>query len=198
MQTNVNNIVCDAEETDWLDLTYTERKYVQTDKKTRKLGKKLIVALAIVALLLVGFGTAMLIDNDFSAQVFTAVQKAYTSVLAIFDGATPTNNTITLPVNITLVDSVDGVSTFGGGKATLSFTSGTVTEVTENSVTVALDDDTTITYSNLVAVCVAVGDSVEQNTLIGKYDGTFSTVIAESGEVVKQVVASPTQLSWQA
>ena len=198
MQTNVNNIVCDAEETDWLDLTYTERKYVQTDKKPRKLGKKLIVALAIVALLVVGFGTAMLIDNDFSTQVFTAVQKAYTSVLAIFDGATPTNNTITLPVNITLVDSVDGVSTFGGGKATLSFTSGTVTEVTENSVTVALDDDTTITYSNLVAVFVAVGDTVEQNTLIGKYDGTFSTVIAESGEVVKQVVASPTQLSWQA
>ena len=158
----------------------------------------MIVALAIVALLVVGFGTAMLIDNDFSTQVFTAVQKAYTSVLAIFDGATPTNNTITLPVNITLVDSVDGVSTFGGGKATLSFTSGTVTEVTENSVTVALDDDTTITYSNLVAVFVAVGDSVEQNTLIGKYNGTFSTVIAESGEVVKQVVASETQLSWQA
>lgn len=198
MQTNVNNIVCDAEETDWLDLTYAERKYVQTDKKPRKMGKKLIVALAIVALLVVGFGTAMLIDNDFSTQVFTAVQKAYTSVLAIFDGATPTNNTITLPVNITLVESVDGVSTFGGGKATLSFTSGTVTEVTENSVTVALDDDTTITYSNLVAVFVAVGDTVEQNTLIGKYDGTFSTVIAESGEVVKQVVASPTQLSWQA
>ena len=198
MQTNVNNIVCDAEETDWLDLTYPERKYVQTDKKPRKLGKKLIVALAIVALLVVGFGTAMLIDNDFSTQVFTAVQKAYTSVLAIFDGATPTNNTITLPVNITLVDSVDGVFTFGGGKATLSFTSGTVTEVTGNSVTVALDDDTTITYSNLVAVFVAVGDNVEQNTLIGKYDGTFSTVIAESGEVVKQVVASPTQLSWQA
>ncbi|MBQ2914425.1 MAG: hypothetical protein IJE50_02745 [Clostridia bacterium] len=198
MQTNVNNIVCDAEETDWLDLTYTERKYVQTDKKPRKRTKTLVVALIVVAVVVAAFGTAMLIDNDFSTEVFAGIKKAYTSVLAIFQDATPTNNTITLPVNITLVDSVDGVSTFGGGKATLSFTSGTVTEVTENSVTVALDDDTTITYSNLVAVFVAVGDSVEQNTLIGKYDGTFSTVIAESGEVVKQVVASETQLSWQA
>lgn len=197
MQTNVNNIVCDAEETDWLDLTYTERKYIKKEKPRKKL-KGIFVALIIVAVIVAGFGTAMLIDNDFSTEVFTAVKKAYTSVLAIFDGATPTSNTITLPVNITLVNSIDGVSTFGGGKATLSFTSGIVTSVEDNSVTVSIDQDTTITYTNLTAVFVSVGDSVEQNTLIGKYDGTFSTVIAESGEVVKQVVASETQLSWQA
>lgn len=197
MQTNVNNIVCDAEETDWLDLTYTERKYIKKEKPRKKL-KKVFVALIIVAVIVAGFGTAMLIDNNFSAEVFTAVKKAYTSVLAIFDGATPTNNTITLPVNITLVDSIDGVSTFGGGKATLSFTSGTVTAIDESSVTVAIDQDTTITYTNLTAVFVSVGDSVEQNTLLGKYSGTFSTMIAESGEVIKQVVASETQLSWQA
>lgn len=197
MQTNVNNIVCDAEETDWLDLTYTERKYIKKEKPRKKL-KKVFVALIVVAVIVAGFGTAMLIDNNFSTEVFTAVKKAYTSVLAIFDGATPTNNTITLPVNITLVDSIDGVSTFGGGKATLSFTSGTVTAIDESSVTVAIDQDTTITYTNLTAVFVSVGDSVEQNTLLGKYSGTFSTMIAESGEVIKQVVASETQLSWQA
>jgi hypothetical protein len=61
-----------------------------------------------------------------------------------------------------------------------------------------MDDNTTITYSNLTAVFVAVGDSVEANTLIGKYSGTFSTVISESGTVVTQVVASDTQLTWQA
>ena len=197
MQTNVNNIVCDAEETDWLDLTYTERKYIKKEKPRKKL-KKVFVALIVVAVIVAGFGAAMLIDNNFSTEVFTAVKKAYTSVLAIFDGATPTNNTITLPVNITLVDSIDGVSTFGGGKATLSFTSGTVTAIDESSVTVAIDQDTTITYTNLTAVFVSVGDSVEQNTLLGKYSGTFSTMIAESGEVIKQVVASETQLSWQA
>ena len=197
MQTNVNNIVCDAEETDWLDLTYTERKYIKKEKPRKKL-KKVFVALIVVAVIVAGFGAAMLIDNNFSTEVFTAVKKAYTSVLAIFDGATPTDNTITLPVNITLVDSIDGVSTFGGGKATLSFTSGTVTAIDESSVTVAIDQDTTITYTNLTAVFVSVGDSVEQNTLLGKYNGTFSTMIAESGEVIKQVVASETQLSWQA
>lgn len=197
MQTNVNNVVCDAEETDWLDLSYTERKYIQTAKPRKKV-KKVFVALIVVAVMVVAFGAALLIDNDFSAEVFAGVKKAYTSVLSFFNDGVPTNNTITLPVNITLVDSVDGVSTFGGGKATLSFTSGTVTSVDETTVTVAMDDDTTITYSNLTTVFVAVGDSVQPNTLLGKYQGTFSTTIAESGEIVKQVVASETQLTWQA
>ena len=81
----------------------------------------------------------------------------------------------------------------------------TVTVVSSTDVTVplvkdnvAMDDDTTITYSNLTTVFVAVGDSVQPNTLLGKYQGTFSTTIAEGGEIVKQVVASETQLTWQA
>ncbi len=197
MQTNVNNVVCDAEETDWLDLTYTERKYVNNTKPRKKM-RTIFKVLIVLAVCVAVFGAALLIDNDFSTEVFTAAKNAYTSVIAIFQEPTPTNNTITLPVNVTLVDSVDGVSTFGGGKATLSFTNGTVTAVDETSVTVAIDDDTTITYTNLTAVFVAVGDTVEQNTLIGKYQGTFSTVIAEDGAVVKQVIASETQLSWQA
>lgn len=197
MQTNVNNVVCDAEETDWLDLNYTERKYVNSPKPRKKM-RTIFKVMIVVAVCVAVFGAALLIDNDFSTDVFATVKKAYTSVISIFQQPTPTNNTITLPVNVTLVDSNDGISTFGGGKATLSFTKGTVTAVDETSVTVAIDEDTTISYTNLTAVFVAVGDTVEQNTLLGKYDGTFSTVIAESGQVVKQVVASETQLSWQA
>ncbi len=196
MQTNVNNVVCDAEETDWLDLSYTQRKYVNNKKKGGKMPKVfkiLIVAVVCIALL----GTVLLIDNDFSTEVFATVKKAYSSVLALFQEPTPTNNTITLPVNVTLVDSADGISTFSGGKATLSFTDGTVTAVDESSVTVAIDQDTTITYQNLTTVFVAVGDNVSTNSLLGKYQGTFSTVIAEGGAVVKQVVASETQLTWQ-
>lgn len=197
MQTNVNTVVCDAEETDWLDLSYTERKYVNNGKQHKKM-PAIFKVLMVVALCVAIFGGALLIDNDFSADIFATVKKAYSSVLAIFDADTPTNNVITLPVNVTLVDSADGISTFGGGKATLSFTSGTVTAVDETSVTIAIDDDTSITYSNLTTVFVALGETVQQNTLIGKYNGTFSTVIAESGTVVTQVVASDTQLSWQA
>ena len=37
MQTNVNTVVCDAQETDWLDLSYTERKYIQTEKPRKKM-----------------------------------------------------------------------------------------------------------------------------------------------------------------
>ncbi len=196
MQTNVNTVVCDAEEADWLDLSYTERKYVNNGKQRKKM-PAIFKVLMVVALCVAIFGGALLIDNDFSADVFTAAKKAYSSVLAIFNVDTPTNNVITLPVNVTLMDSADGVSTFGGGKATLSFTSGTVTAVDESSVTIAIDDDTSITYSNLTTVFVSLGETVQQNTLIGKYDGTFSTVIAESGTVVTQVVASDTQLSWQ-
>ncbi len=200
MDQSVNSVVCDAQESDWLDISYAERNYVspQKHKKTAKKPlakglKVLMIAIACVALL----GVALLVDGDFQRDVFATVKSAYSQVLSVFVEPTPTNNAITLPANVNLVDSADGVSTFGGGKATLSFTSGVVTSIGENTVTVAIDEDTTITYTGLVSIFVEQGDSVEVNWLLGKYDGTFTAVIAEKGLVVKQVVASETQLSWE-
>ncbi len=198
---NVNNVVCDAEENDWLDITYTQRNYLPTEqpkkaKSSKRIPKGLKI-LAVVVLCVAIFGGMLLIDGNFSKEVFATVKSVYSSVIGVFQ-PTEGSNVITVPVNVDLIDSLDGISTFGGGKATLSFTEGTVQSVDETSVCVALSEEVTITYTNLTSVFVKVGDLVATNSLLGKYDGTFSTVISQNGEVVKQVVASDTQLVWQA
>ena len=207
----VNSIVCDAEEADWLDVSYSERKYVaeQTPAKkkvrfhfknangAKKIAKPLkIIAVAVVCVALLA--TMLLLDGNFGKDVFLTAKGAYASVLSIFDKSEPqdVSATITIPSNHTLVDVTDGVATFEGGKATLSFTVGKVIDVTENSVTIGIDDDTAITYDCLTSVFVSVGDSVSVGSLLGKYDGTFTATITQRGETVKDVIGSETQLTW--
>ena len=110
---------------------------------------------------------------------------------------TPISAKIELPSNVDLVEVNEGVATFSGGRATLSFTDGKVTAATENSVTVAIDENTSITYSNLTDVYVAVDDVVTTNSLLGKYEKNFTaTILNGNGEAVKDVVGSDKQLTW--
>ena len=207
----VNSIVCDAEEADWLDVSYSERKYVAeqapTKKKVKfsfknangvgKIAKPLkIVAIAVVCVALLA--AMLFIDGNFGKDVFQTAKGAYSSVLSIFDKGEPQDvaATIAIPSNHTLVDVNEGVATFEGGRATLSFTAGKVIDVTETSVTVAIDDDTAITYDCLTTVFVNVGDTVSAGNLLGKYDGTFTATISQSGETVKDVIGSEKQLTW--
>ena len=207
----VNSIVCDAEEADWLDVSYSERRYVAEPaegKKNAKIRskkatgvKKISRPLKIVAIavLCVAVLAAMLfIDGNFGKDVFQTAKAAYSSVLAIFDKAEPqdVSATIAIPKNHDLIDITDGVATFEGGRATLSFTAGKVIDATETSVTVAIDDDTAITYDGLTTVFVTIGDTVSIGSLLGKYDGTFTATITQSGETVTDVVGSETQLTW--
>ena len=206
----VNSIVCDAEEADWLDVSYSERKYVEEPapqkKKSKinfhfpkgkiKLGKPLkIVAIAVLCVALLA--AMMFIDGNFGKDVFQTAKAAYSSVLSIFDNQPQdVSASITIPSNHNLVDVNDGVATFNGGRATLSFTAGTVIDATDTSVTVAMDDATAITYENLTNVMVAVGDTVAVGSLLGKYDGTFTASISQSGKTVTDVIGSETQLTW--
>ena len=207
----VNSIVCDAEEADWLDVSYSERKYVaeQTPEKkkarfsfknangVKKISKPLkIVAIAVLCVAVLA--AMLFIDGSFGKDVFQTAKAAYSSVLSIFDKAEPqdVSATIAIPSNHNLVEINDGVATFEGGRATLSFTAGKVIDVTENSVTVAIDDETAITYDNLTTVFVTIGDTVSAGSLLGKYDGTFTATITQSGETVKDVIGSETQLTW--
>ena len=206
----VNSIVCDAEEADWLDVSYSERKYVAEPlpekKRARfnfhfKRGVKISrpIKIVAVAVLCVAILAAMLfIDGNFGKDVFQTAKAAYSSVLSIFDNSQPqdVSASIAIPSNHNLVDVNDGVATFNGGKATLSFTAGTVIDATETSVTVAIDDTTAITYDGLINVFVAIGDEVSAGSLLGKYDGTFTATITQSGETVTDVVGSETQLTW--
>lgn len=196
----VNSIVCDAEESDWLDVSYSERRYVeeQAPQKTKRAKIKISkpFKIAAIAVLCVALLAAMLlIDGNFGKQVFETARAAFSaSIFTKHDQDVAA--TIAIPANINLVDVADGVATFDGGRAALSFTDGTVTNVTDTSVTVAIDESTSIVYDNLTQVYVTVGDSVFANALLGKYDGTFTATISVSGETVKDVVGSETQLTW--
>ena len=201
----VNNIVCDAEESDWLDVSYSERRYVSEPeqpskvKKGRKLNIKLSrpIRIVVIAVLCVAVLAAlMFIDSKFSADVFQTAKAAVASSIFHREEQQPTTQTIAIPSNVNLVDVNEGVATFDGGRTTLSFTKGTVTNVTETSVVVAIDETTSITYDNLTTIYVSVGDTVEVNTLLGKYDGSFTATISESGQIIVDVIGSETQLAW--
>lgn len=197
----INNIICDAEENDWLDVSYSERKYVTKPiKKGRKklnfnfkFTKKMRIA-AIAVCCVAALAALLFIDGNFSKEVFNTVKAATASVFTREPAQVSAN--IAIPVNVTLIDVKDGVATFNGGKATLSFTDGKVTDITDNSVTIQIDDKTTITYDNLQTVFVAVGDSVSVNSLLAKYDKQFTATINIGGETVKDVIASESQLTW--
>lgn len=201
----VNSIVCDAEEVDWLDVSYSERKYVnETQPEQVKTKKKFTIKwnkplkIAVIALLCVAVLAAMLfMDGNFGKDVFQTAKEAFSASLFGVNNTQDVASTIALPSNINLVDINDGVATFGGGRATLSFTNGMVSNVSETSVTVQIDDTTCITYDGLTTVYVAVGDAVSANSLLGKYDGTFTATISVDGQTVQDVVGSESQLTWQ-
>ena len=202
----METVVCDAEENDWLDVSYSERKYVQKKQMPRKdarkkvqvkFSRKALKILLVVALCVAAFAAMMFIDGNFTKDVFGAIKTAYSSV--IFGGTEPqpVEAKIALPCNVNLVEvSADGVATFNGGRAVMSFTAGKVVNASEDSVTIAMNDDTCIVYEGLSEVYVALNDTVNANTLLGKYDGSFTATISVSGQTVKEVVGSETQLTW--
>lgn len=205
----VNSVVCDAEESDWLDVSYSERRYVNEPEQQKrkfkfpkfnfnfKLKLSRPVKIVAIAVLCVAVLAAMLfIDGEFAADVFQNAKAAIAT--SVFDkhDQDVIAQTIAIPANVNLVDVNDGVATFSGGRATLSFTAGKVTATTDTSVTVAIDDTTCITYDNLTDVYVAVGDTVTVNTLLGKYDGTFTATLTTGGQTIKDVIGSEKQLTW--
>lgn len=197
-----NSMVMDAEESDWLDVSYAERKYVNKKNKANrrklniKINKKAALILAAAVLCVALLAAVLFIDGNFSKDVFGAVKTVFSST--VFGGQTDKveSSKIEIPCNVSLIGVENGVATFEGGKAALSFANGVVKEVTEDSVTVTLNENTAITYQGLTTVFVAVGDTVSANSLIGKYDGTFTASIVESGEVVTDVMATQTELVW--
>ena len=203
----VNSIVCDAEESDWLDVSYSERKYVNEPKRKKinikfpkfnfkfKLTKP--IKIVIVAVLCVAMLAAMLfIDGEFASDVFQTAKAAVSSSVFHKSEQEVIKQTIAIPANANLVDVIDGVATFNGGRTILSFTEGTVADISETSVVIAIDETTSIVYDNLTDVYVAIGDTVSVNTLLGKYDGSFTATLTVSGETVKDVIGSETQLTW--
>lgn len=201
----METVVCDAEENDWLSVSYHEQKYANEGpsvKKTRRLphvkfSKKAAIIVAAAVLCVAMLAAILFIDGGFSAEVFGAVKAAYSSTVFKPVVQQPATANVALPCNVTLQGvSEEGVATFSGGRAVTSFTAGKVVDVSENGVTVAMDDKTNIVYNGLTEVYVSANDVVKANELLGKYNGTFTASISVSGEAVKQVVGSESQLTW--
>ncbi len=200
----VNNIVCDAEESDWLDVSYSERHYVDEQPRQQKQRKHLnvkfkltkplkIVAIAVLCVALLA--ALLFVDGQFAEDVFETAKAAFSSTVFSAPEQPVATAAITIPSNLDLVDVANGVATFNGGRAALSLTSGTVTAVDDGTVTIAMNDETNLVYTNLTDIYVAVGDIVSVNSLLAKYDGSFNVAVTVGGATV-DVVGSETQLTW--
>lgn len=197
----IKTVAVDGEENDWLDVTYSERKYVEpsnTQKQNlwQKMSKRMRI-LAVACAIVLAFVGVVVFNADVRNGIVQTAKSAYLSVVSVLDKQSATNGKIDIPCNSELKQVVDGVATFGGGRATLSFCDGTVVAVDETSVTVQIDEETSLCYAGLTSVFVQVGQTVEASQLLAKYDGQFTTSVVCGGEVVTGVVASENQITWQ-
>lgn len=199
----VESVVRDGEENDWLDVTYSERKYDAAPQKPahkfnlwQRMSRKWKV-FSIACLCILALVGVLVFSPAARNGIATAAKKAYLAVASAFERKQDTSATkFDIPCNAELMDVKDGVATFGGGRAALSFCGGKVTKVDENSVTVQLGDDLLLCYGGLTSVYVAEGQSVQANELLGKYDSTFTATIVKGETTVTDVVASDNSIAW--
>ncbi|MBQ2711595.1 MAG: hypothetical protein IJF66_06600 [Clostridia bacterium] len=191
--------VLDAEEADWLDVSYSQR-YIE-DESAQKIKRKGIkwskkrtklAILAVAMCCVLAFGVVLFVNDNLRTTIVTAAKGAYTAIF----GEQDVSNTLEIPCNASVIDCNQGTLTLSGGRAALSFAAGEVQEVTENSVVVKVDDTTTISYTNLTQVFVEQGQQLQANQLVGKYEGTFCATVAVDGQIAN-VVATQNNISWQ-
>lgn len=191
--------VLDAEEADWLDVSYSQR-YIE-DESAQKIKRKGIkwskkrtklAILAVAMCCVLAFGVVLFVNDNLRTTIVTAAKGAYTAIF----GEQDVSNTLEIPCNASVIDCNQGTLTLSGGRAALSFVAGVVQEVTENSVVVKVDDTTTISYTNLTQVFVEQGQQLQANQLVGKYEGTFCATVTVDGQIAN-VVATQNNISWQ-
>ncbi|MDD3831822.1 MAG: hypothetical protein PHW00_04120 [Clostridia bacterium] len=212
MQSNVgvNNYSCTAVENDWLDITYTQRNYIQEEqqlsnfkRKRRplefiKTNAKYIVAIMLLVVAVAG----MLIVGVEGDGVFTTAKLAYTSTIfdSLIEGKTSKTktNTVVMPVNMQIESiSDDGIVTLNGGKIATCLVAGTVASTTEHTVTVKTGDNTVMIYANVSEVLVQTGDTVAQYGVLGRYEQSMTVQIVYNNQPVNQVIGSLYSFEWQ-
>lgn len=198
----INTVVSDGEENDWLEVSYANRKYVEENKPKPSVrnNKKYISVLKYTAMALVAFTVLaglLFVDSNFDGNVFETARATFTSQLPVWQAVSNApDGTIEIPYTMT-VDNVDnGVVYLSGGRAVVSFTDGTVSQVGEDSLTVDIDENTRIVYSDLTAIYVTEGQEVTRNTLLAKYNDTATITILYNGEIVEDVVGSENSVQW--
>lgn len=209
----IENVESQAVQNDWLDINQTVKQYAeepqpkqrqhQKRQRSRKsvslrhlsvFGRVMLSAVAVIVALL----AFMWIDGSGQSTVFQAVKDTFTTTFAFLDGgkAEQNTNTIDVPYNVTVSNVENGVITFGGGQALVSFTDGKVTAVDETTVSVALSDDVVIVYGGCTETFVKVGDIVSAYDLLARYKDNATATIVVNGETVVNVVGSENSIKW--
>ena len=200
---NHNNLVLDATDLQWLDVTYTAKKYLQHEqtfatthvKKDRKTNLKKLLGFGAMAVgclaVLLCFTFA---KGNFEGN-FLQIAKA-TVTTSVFGNKAQQTASLVVPCNMQVSSLEDGVIVLSVGKALTSLSTGTVTQVDDTSITVQVDDNLVVVYSGLVDCFVSTGDVVQNNQLLGKYDTTVSASVMYKGQLVQDVVASESSIRW--
>ncbi|MEG1527581.1 MAG: hypothetical protein RR248_02545 [Clostridia bacterium] len=205
----INNVSSDCVESDWLDITYTQRNYLKEEEKLSsyspppkrkkiKVGNIVKYAVAVVFLLVALAGMLFVKTEN---GVFQTARLTYTSSLLQdldFLSIDKPDNIVKLPATAS-IDKVlpDGTVILKGGKVATCLAKGKVIEVKPNSVTIKVDEKTLMVYSNLSKVVVKQGQELEQFDCIGKYEQTTGVSVIYNGEAVTEVVGDTYSFSWE-
>lgn len=202
MEQQNQSIVLNATDLEWLDVTYTAKKYLQQESapvKRKKFSapnwlKRSIGFGAIAAGCLAVLLTFTFVKGNFDGN-FLQIAKA-TVTTSLFGGNATQTTTLIVPCNMQVDSVTDGVIVLSGGKALTSLTSGTVVQNDENGLAVQVDDHLVVVYNGVTESFVSVGDVVSNNQLLGRYNGTVSASVTFDGQLVVDVVASPSAIKW--
>jgi len=213
MNDDVKLCECVAVEDDWLDISYTQRHYIEEEqdalslvrtsvfkkrKKALNNAKKWIVR-SFVAIFVIGTLVAMrFVQNGFMGEVFAVAKAGYSqNVIQVISNSQQRQSIINLPINVT-VDKVDNGSVIvSGGKVLLNFKKGKVLDTTKDTVTISVDDNLQIVYSGLTKILVNVGDELAEQAVLGKYVNTATVNLLYDGEVVKDITTVNYSLVWK-
>jgi hypothetical protein len=199
---NNQTVVLNATDLQWLDVTYTAKKYLTEQQTTAKPRKNLVKKTIKNALVFGAMGVACLavlltftfVKANFDGNFLQVAKATFTS--SVLGNNAQQTTTLTVPCNMQ-VDSVsNGVVVLSGGKALTSLTNGTVVSNDANGLAVQVDDNLVVVYTGLTQCFVSVGDVVSNNQLLGKYEGSVSASAIYNGQPVVDVVASPSAIKW--
>ncbi len=200
-----NSVESQAEQCEWLDVSYTARRYGEDSsdgsdsspkpRTTARKGRWKVIALSVLTVFVLV--SAVFVGMNGGWDGVTEVYLA--SVFSSGDSDTVLSSgyqSVDLPYNVDISSVDGGVVTFSGGGIVVSFTEGTVTAVGEGTVTVAVDDSTSMVYGNITECYVVVGSVLEYCDVLGKYTDTATVSIYSDDMVVTDLVGSDYILQW--
>ena len=150
-------------------------------------------ACLVIAGVLIGMRYA---DAGFVGDVFGYAKDTFTSTIVAQQPVESSQDTVVMPSNAE-VTVTNGDIMLSGGTLAINFKEGTVTDVTETSVTVSVGDKFDIVYSNLSEVLVELGYSVAQYHVLGKYEDNAMVNLIVNGQKLTGVYADGFTLKWQ-